>query len=68
MLGGSAGHVNALGNWLSGDEDGFLHCKLDKGALDANVGIKINKCKCPGGGNPVFCGGSTTIACAESCD
>ena len=33
MLGGSAGHVNALGNWLSGDEDGSLHCKLDKGCL-----------------------------------
>ena len=62
MLGGSAGHMNALGNWPAGDEDGSLHCTLDKGVFDAAVGIQISKCKCPGGGNPVFCGGSTTIA------
>ena len=68
MLGGSAGHMNALDNWPAGDEDGSLCCTLDKGVFDAAVGIQISNCKCPGGGNPVFCGGSTTIACAESCD
>ena len=60
--------MNALSNWLAGDEDGSQCCTLDKGVFDAAIGIQISKCKCPGGDDPAFCGGSTTIACVESCD
>ena len=40
MLGGSAGHMNSLSNWLAGDKDGSLCCTLDKGVFDAAIGIQ----------------------------